>query len=167
MAFCSHVVKCQISAEIFASAYLSIWAIGLSRSALAFVAYLAFLCRGYSAMTKERAECLWLEIFWWYDNSFFDKSSLDVCGKKKKKEKQNLRFISLWVGVSGLEPEKAGPESAVLPLHHTPILNFCGQPNHERFCSCLMLGYPDSNQERQDQNLQCYHYTIPQLSELY
>ena len=25
-----------------------------------------------------------------------------------------------------------------------------------------MLGYPDSNQERQDQNLQCYHYTIPQ-----
>ena len=26
----------------------------------------------------------------------------------------------------------------------------------------LVLGYPDSNQERQDQNLQCYHYTIPQ-----
>ncbi len=26
-----------------------------------------------------------------------------------------------------------------------------------------MLGYPDSNQERQDQNLQCYHYTIAQL----
>ena len=25
-----------------------------------------------------------------------------------------------------------------------------------------LLGYPDSNQERQDQNLQCYHYTIPQ-----
>ena len=25
------------------------------------------------------------------------------------------------------------------------------------------LGYPDSNQERQDQNLQCYHYTIPQF----
>ena len=25
-----------------------------------------------------------------------------------------------------------------------------------------MLGYPDSNQERQDQNLQCYHYTIAQ-----
>ncbi len=24
------------------------------------------------------------------------------------------------------------------------------------------LGYPDSNQERQDQNLQCYHYTIAQ-----
>ena len=23
-----------------------------------------------------------------------------------------------------------------------------------------LLGYPDSNQERQDQNLQCYHYTI-------
>ena len=27
----------------------------------------------------------------------------------------------------------------------------------------LVLGYPDSNQERQDQNLQCYHYTIAQL----
>ena len=28
--------------------------------------------------------------------------------------------------------------------------------------SLLWLGYPDSNQERQDQNLQCYHYTIAQ-----
>ena len=27
----------------------------------------------------------------------------------------------------------------------------------------FLLGYPDSNQERQDQNLQCYHYTIPQF----
>ena len=26
----------------------------------------------------------------------------------------------------------------------------------------FLLGYPDSNQERQDQNLQCYHYTIAQ-----
>ena len=26
----------------------------------------------------------------------------------------------------------------------------------------VKLGYPDSNQKRQDQNLQCYHYTIPQ-----
>ena len=29
-------------------------------------------------------------------------------------------------------------------------------------CGFMLLGYPDSNQERQDQNLQCYHYTIPQ-----
>ncbi len=28
----------------------------------------------------------------------------------------------------------------------------------------FLLGYPDSNQERQDQNLQCYHYTIAQYS---
>ena len=28
--------------------------------------------------------------------------------------------------------------------------------------SSFSLGYPDSNQERQDQNLQCYHYTISQ-----
>ena len=35
---------------------------------------------------------------------------------------------------------------------------------HKRFrlCYSLELGYPDSNQKRQDQNLQCYHYTIPQ-----
>ena len=33
--------------------------------------------------------------------------------------------------------------------------------NLERLRSSL-LGYPDSNQERQDQNLQCYHYTISQ-----
>ena len=30
-----------------------------------------------------------------------------------------------------------------------------------------VLGYPDSNQERQDQNLQCYHYTIAQSVVLY
>ena len=32
------------------------------------------------------------------------------------------------------------------------------------YCRTLLflLGYPDSNQERQDQNLQCYHYTIAQ-----
>ena len=27
-----------------------------------------------------------------------------------------------FVGIPGLEPGKAGPESAVLPLHHIPIL---------------------------------------------
>ena len=26
----------------------------------------------------------------------------------------------------------------------------------------IELGYPDSNQEKQDQNLLCYHYTIAQ-----
>ena len=30
-----------------------------------------------------------------------------------------------------------------------------------------LLGYPDSNQERQDQNLQCYHYTIAQSTLLH
>ena len=34
--------------------------------------------------------------------------------------------ISFRVGVPGLEPGKAGPESAVLPLHHTPNkMNVC------------------------------------------
>ena len=31
----------------------------------------------------------------------------------------------------------------------------------------FLLGYPDSNQERQDQNLQCYHYTIAQSAMRY
>lgn len=39
---------------------------------------------------------------------------------KDKQKKTSLRK-SLSVGVPGLEPGKAGPESAVLPLHHTPI----------------------------------------------
>lgn len=30
--------------------------------------------------------------------------------------------------------------------------------------SAFLLGYPDSNQEKQDQNLLCYHYTISQFS---
>ena len=32
----------------------------------------------------------------------------------------------------------------------------------KRIVLTVLLGYPDSNQERQDQNLQCYHYTIAQ-----
>ena len=36
------------------------------------------------------------------------------------------------------------------------------QQKKRRECVSLLLGYPDSNQERQDQNLQCYHYTIAQ-----
>ncbi len=69
-----------------------------------------------------------------------------------------------FVGLPGLEPGKAGPESAVLPLHHSPIVFFLfSQPGSSPACVALEeLGYPDSNQERQDQNLQCYHYTIAQ-----
>ena len=36
--------------------------------------------------------------------------------------------IKKFVGVPGLEPGKAGPESAVLPLHHTPNLG-CTKEN--------------------------------------
>ena len=35
--------------------------------------------------------------------------------------------------------------------------------NSWRRASYFALRYPDSNQNRQDQNLQCYHYTIPQF----
>ena len=33
----------------------------------------------------------------------------------------NIGFC--FVGLPGLEPGKAGPESAVLPLHHSPIIS--------------------------------------------
>jgi hypothetical protein len=32
----------------------------------------------------------------------------------------------------------------------------------DRRSDLLLLGYLDSNQEKQDQNLLCYHYTIAQ-----
>ena len=78
---------------------------------------------------------------------------------RKNAVKQFVQQHSFYVGVSGLEPEKAGPESAVLPLHHTPY-TILSSTKGQRLRN--LLGYPDSNQERQDQNLQCYHYTIPQ-----
>ena len=68
---------------------------------------------------------------------------------------------TFFVGLLGLEPRKTGPESVVLPLHHSPNL-YLRYPLHEDFRFCKMLGYSDSNQEKQDQNLLCYHYTIAQ-----
>ena len=37
-------------------------------------------------------------------------------------KKKRFPFGNLSVGLPGLEPGKAGPESAVLPLHHSPRL---------------------------------------------
>lgn len=37
---------------------------------------------------------------------------------------QTLFASSLYVGLSGFEPEMTGPESVVLPLHHSPITLF-------------------------------------------
>ena len=42
----------------------------------------------------------------------------------QKKEATQLSGF-LFAGLPGLEPGKAGPESAVLPLHHSPK-HFCG-----------------------------------------
>ncbi len=42
-------------------------------------------------------------------------------------------------------------EECVRLFFHLPSLRFV-----------LWLGYPDSNQEKQNQNLLCYHYTISQ-----
>ena len=41
-------------------------------------------------------------------------------GGEQKKHRQSVCSIGAGVGVPGFEPGKAGPESAVLPLHHTP-----------------------------------------------
>ena len=41
--------------------------------------------------------------------------------KHKKKKPMKIGFS--FVGLPGLEPGKAGPESAVLPLHHSPIIS--------------------------------------------
>ena len=64
----------------------------------------------------------------------------------------------LKVGLLGLEPRKTGPESVVLPLHHSPKVNVFSV----KTSFIKKLGYSDSNQEKQDQNLLCYHYTIAQ-----
>ena len=49
------------------------------------------------------------------------------------KQKRNLPFSKfLFVGIPGFEPGKAGPESAVLPLHHIPIC-YC---NLFPYCEC-------------------------------
>ena len=45
-----------------------------------------------------------------------------------QKEKVANYLSDFFVGVLGLEPRMTGPESVVLPLHHTPILG-CN-----RFC---------------------------------
>ena len=47
--------------------------------------------------------------------------------RKKLKENRTTSFLLLgsFVGIPGLEPGKAGPESAVLPLHHIPIVFDC------------------------------------------
>ena len=68
-------------------------------------------------------------------------------------------FFFFFVGLLGLEPRKTGPESVVLPLHHSPKewdIPSVGTSTNRK------LGYSDSNQEKQDQNLLCYHYTIAQ-----
>ena len=36
-----------------------------------------------------------------------------------------MKIDFFFVGLPGLEPGKAGPESAVLPLHHSPIVYGC------------------------------------------
>ena len=53
-----------------------------------------------------------------------------ICKNNAQKKEHNQAYCSLHsfcVGVSGLEPEKAGPESAVLPLHHTPMSKIDGR----------------------------------------
>ena len=39
-------------------------------------------------------------------------------------KKKSLFFKKLLVGLPGFEPRMTGPESVVLPLHHSPMLRF-------------------------------------------
>ena len=41
--------------------------------------------------------------------------------RHKKKNCERFLYRSSFVGLPGLEPGKTGPESVVLPLHHSPI----------------------------------------------
>ena len=43
-----------------------------------------------------------------------------------KKEVCILTHLLFVVGLPGLEPGMTGPESVVLPLHHSPIIRFAG-----------------------------------------
>lgn len=49
-----------------------------------------------------------------------------------KKRETALRFLSR-VGLPGFEPRMTGPESVVLPLHHSPIALFDGAKVEQYF----------------------------------
>ena len=61
-------------------------------------------------------------------------------------------------------PSRPEPHEGLSLLRCSPRV--CWYLTRRKASKCwklfFLLGYPDSNQERQDQNLQCYHYTIPQ-----
>ena len=57
-----------------------------------------------------------------------------------KKTLDDFSF-SVLVGIPGLEPGKAGPESAVLPLHHTPM-PFC-KSTHFSIAGAKVLLFPE------------------------
>ena len=51
-------------------------------------------------------------------------NAIEKNDKKKREQTGNPHSFSLvLVGLPGFEPGKAGPESAVLPLHHSPIVS--------------------------------------------
>ena len=53
-----------------------------------------------------------------------------------------ISFFS--VGVLGLEPRMTGPESVVLPLHHTPK-SIAHQNNLVPFCGCKGTTFSETN----------------------
>jgi hypothetical protein len=107
----------------------------------------------------------------------------------KRKNAINLtnRLIAFYfVVLPGFEPRQADPETAVLPLHHKTGLKktgrLYGSKIHKKFCFTnrlykktienstfefsksifIWLSHQDSNLDRQNQKLQCYHYTMRQ-----
>ena len=58
------------------------------------------------------------------------RQGIAASGSKKNRGKLRLKLAAAFVGVPGLEPGKTGPESVVLPLHHTPMAwIICGIPD--------------------------------------
>ena len=56
-----------------------------------------------------------------HDKLCFALDNIYIIAKRKAEANAPASFV----GLPGLEPGKAGPESAVLPLHHSPIVYGC------------------------------------------
>ena len=84
-------------------------------------------------------------------------------GHKKRSSTQRAPINS--VGVPGLEPGKAGPESAVLPITPYPSFEFCFLLS-PHLTSSILVGWGTRTRTRKGRTRICSvaNYTIPQTS---
>ena len=64
---------------------------------------------------------------------------MKVLLKQTERGSENQNLVQ-FVGLPGFEPGKAGPESAVLPLHHSPMLK-CDAKVHLFFVKQILLPF--------------------------